>query len=145
MTARKRGRIVMIGSVSGIAPSVASSLYNAAKFGIRGFTLGFRQDLEGTGVGISLVEPGFVRDAGMFVESGGKLPKGVRTVSPEDVARAVVTAIKKDRAETVVAPVELRIGAKLGSVFPSFNAKVQRLGGGGKIAESMAEGQREKR
>ena len=145
MTSRKRGHIVMIGSVSGITPSVASSLYNAAKFGVRGFTLGFRQDLDGTGVGISLVEPGFVRDAGMFAESGGKLPRGVRTVTPEDVARGVVNAITKDRVETVVAPLELRVGARFGSVFPGFNAKVQKMGGGDKVAGSIVEGQRDKR
>lgn len=145
MSPRRRGHIVMIGSVSGISPSVSASLYNATKFGLRGFTLGFRQDLDGTGVGISLVEPGFIRDAGMFVESGGVLPKGVRTSSPRDVARGVVEAIVKDRAETIVAPIEIRVGARFGSIFPDLNARLQKLGGGDKVAESMVEGQRDKR
>ncbi len=145
MTARKSGHIVMIGSVSGISPSIATSLYNATKFGLRGFTLGFRQDLAGSGVGISLVEPGFIRDAGMFVESGGVLPRGVRTSTPEQVARGVVNAIVRDKAETIVAPVELRVGAKFGSVFPGINARIQKLGGGEKVAESIVDGQRDKR
>lgn len=145
MSARGRGHIVMIGSVSGITPSVAASMYNATKFGLRGFSLGFRQDLAGTGVGLSLVEPGFVRDAGMFVEAGGKLPRGVRTVSPQDVAQGVITAIVNDRAEIVVAPVELRAAARFGSVFPTLNARIQKIGGADKVAESLESGQRVKR
>ena len=47
---------------------------------------GFRQDLADRGVGVSIVEPGFVREAGMFADSGAKLPPGARTVSPEAVA-----------------------------------------------------------
>ncbi len=145
MTSRQHGHIVMIGSVSGISPSIATSLYNATKFGLRGFALGFRQDLAGSGVSISLVEPGFIRDAGMFVESGGVLPKAVRTSSPEDVAAGVVKAIVNDKAETVVAPVEIRVGAKFGSVFPGLNARIQKAGGADKVAASMVEGQRGKR
>ena len=92
-----------------------------------------------------MVEPGFIRDAGMFVESGGVLPKAVRTSSPEDVAAGVVKAIVNDKAETVVAPVEIRVGAKFGSVFPGLNARIQKAGGADKVAASMVEGQRGKR
>lgn len=145
MSARKRGRIVLIGSVSGITPSPEASLYNATKFGIRGFALGFRLDLEDVGVGVSVVEPGFIRDAGMFVESGGTLPPGVRMSSPEQVAHGVLKAIKKNRAEVVVAPAELRAGARFGSVFPSMNARIQKAAGASKLGKQMAEGARSKR
>ncbi|MEO6473450.1 MAG: SDR family NAD(P)-dependent oxidoreductase [Aeromicrobium sp.] len=145
MAGRKRGHIVMIGSVSGITPSPQASLYNATKFGIRGFGLGFRLDLEGKGVGVSVVEPGFIRDAGMFVESGGTLPTGVRTSTPQQVANGVVKAIRKNKAEVVVAPAELRAGARFGSVFPTINARIQKAGGGDKLGKQMAEGSRNKR
>jgi short-subunit dehydrogenase len=145
MVARGRGHIVMIGSVSGKIASADASLYNATKFGLRGFSLGFRQDLAPHGVGLSLVEPGFVRDAGMFVESGGTLPKGLRTVTPEAVARKVIKAIRRNRAEVVVAPVELRAGASFGASFPTISAALQKAGGGEKVSKSMVEGQRDKR
>ena len=145
MVERRRGHIVMIGSVSGKAASAESSIYNATKFGLRGFSLGFRQDLAPSGVGLSLVEPGFVRDAGMFVEAGGRLPKGVRTVTPERVATRVIQAITRDRAEIVVAPVEMRAGAIVSSVFPTLSARLQKAGGGEKVARSLVEGQRHKR
>lgn len=145
MVQRGRGHIVMIGSVSGKVASGNAAMYNATKFGLRGFSLAFRQDLAPSGVGLSLVEPGFVRDAGMFVESGGELPQGVRTVSPEQVASAVVRAIRKDRAEIVVAPVELRVGTAIGGMFPTLSAKLQKVGGADRVAASMVDGQRDKR
>ena len=49
------------------------------------------------GVGVSSIFPGFIRDAGMFADSGAKLPAYVGTKPPEDVARAVVEG---DRAAT---------------------------------------------
>ena len=134
MVERGAGHIVLIGSLSGLTASPASSMYSATKFGLRGFSLGLRQDLHGTGVGVSHVLPGFVRDAGMFVESGMQLPRGVRTVTPEAVAQGVVSAITRDRAEVVVAPIELRIGALLGSVAPALAASVQRRAGAAEVA-----------
>lgn len=145
MVARGRGHIVMIGSVAGKVASGNAAMYNATKFGLRGFSLALRQDLAPHGVGLSIVEPGFVRDAGMFVESGATLPSGVRTVSPEQVARKVVQAVVKNRAEVVVAPIELRVGTAVGSVFPTLSAVLQRAGGADKVAASMVDGQRDKR
>jgi short-subunit dehydrogenase len=145
MVERGRGHIVLIGSLSGKAASVKASLYNATKFGLRGFALGFRQDLADRGVGVSIVEPGFVSDAGMFVKSGASLPKGARTVTPERVAAGVMKAVLGDRAEVVVAPVELRGGAVLGGLLPELSARMQKAAGGAKLARAMAEGQKENR
>ena len=145
MVERGRGQIVLIGSVSGKITSTSSSLYNATKFGLRGFGLGLRQDLADQGVGVSVVEPGFVREAGMFADSGVKLPPGARTVTPEAVADGVVKAIRRDRAEVVVAPVEMRIGAALVASTPGLAAAVQKAGGGAKVAAGIAEGQRHTR
>jgi short-subunit dehydrogenase len=133
MTARRSGHLVFIGSLSGIVASPGTTLYNATKFGLRGFTDALRQDLHGTGVSASIVEPGFVRDAGMFANSGMEIPRGTRTASLEQVAAAVVKAIVKDRGEIVVAPPELRLGARLGSLFPALNAAIQRRAGAADI------------
>lgn len=145
MVERGKGHIVMVGSVSGKIASTDSSLYNATKFGLRGFTLGFRQDVAPRGVGVSIVEPGFVREAGMFADSGTKLPPGVRTVSPEDVVDGVIKAIRRDRAEVVVAPVELRAGAAFAASLPELAAVIQKVGGGAKVSAGIAQGQRDKR
>ncbi|HSI25795.1 MAG TPA: SDR family NAD(P)-dependent oxidoreductase, partial [Aeromicrobium sp.] len=57
MLPRGRGHIVLIGSLAGRATSPLTSMYNTTKFGLRGFALAHREDLRGTGVGVSIVEP----------------------------------------------------------------------------------------
>ena len=60
-----------------------------------------RADLRPAGVGVSTIFPGFIRDAGMFAEADVRLPPGVGTRSPEDVAAGVISAIERDRAEVI--------------------------------------------
>jgi len=64
MQQRAAGHIVFIGSIGGRVPAADAAIYDATKFGLRGFALGLRQDLHHTGVGVSIVEPGFIRGAG---------------------------------------------------------------------------------
>jgi short-subunit dehydrogenase len=134
-----------VSSLSGKAASPGGSVYSATKFGLRGFALGLRQDLRPHGVGVSVVAPGFVRDAGMFHDSGAKLPPFVGTSSPEQVADGVVKAIERNRAEVEVAPFGVRAGAAAGGLLPELLANLQRRLGGDRISERMAEGQRPKR
>lgn len=145
MVQRRRGHIVMVGSLSGLIASPGGAIYSATKFGLRGFAHGLRQDLEPAGVGVSVVLPGFVRDAGMFARSGVKLPPGVRTSSPVEVGRGVVRAIERNRPEVLVAPPELRLGALLGTVAPGIAARLQRRAGASKVTTRLARGQRDLR
>jgi len=145
MVARGSGHMVFVSSLSGKSAGPRSSLYSATKYGLRGFSLALRQDLEPHGVGVSCVFPGFVRDAGMFATSGASLPPGVGTVTPEAVAAGIVRAVERDRAEVDVAPLGLRLGARVAGVAPGLTARVQRKLGGDKVARSIADGQREQR
>ena len=70
----------------GRSGSPRSSLYSATKFGLRGFAFGLREDMHPNGVGVSIVSPGFVREAGMFHDAGSKPPPGLGTTTPEKVA-----------------------------------------------------------
>lgn len=145
MVAAGRGHLLMIGSISGRTSSPATSLYSAAKFGLRGFAHALRQDLHATGVGVSIVQPGFVRGAGMFADTGATPPAGVRTVTPERVAAGAVSALERDRAEVNVAPVELRLGSAIGSLFPSLGAAVQRRAALESFIGQITQAQRHKR
>jgi short-subunit dehydrogenase len=120
-------------------------MYSATKFGLRGFALGLREDLRPHGVGVSIVAPGFIRDAGMFHEAGVKLPWYVRTRSPQQVAAAVIRSVERNRAEVDVAPLGLRLGASFASVAPALAAEVSRRLGSDRIALAHVEGQRGKR
>ncbi len=126
LSAGTPGHVVLIGSLSGLAASPQTRMYNATKFGLRGFGLSIRQDLHGTGIGVSTVEPGFISEAGMFAQSAIDLPAGVRTKKPVDVGRAVAEAIERDRGEVFVSPIELRLMSTLATLAPSFSARVQR-------------------
>jgi short-subunit dehydrogenase len=144
MAARGGGHIVFINSLSGKVAAPRRSLYSATKFGLRGFALGLRADLYGSGVGVSAIFPGFIRDAGMFADSGATLPAGVGTRAPEDVAAAVVRAIERDEAEIDVAPLGLRLGALLTGLTPGLGTIVGRWLGAERIADDVARGQRGK-
>jgi short-subunit dehydrogenase len=144
MIERGSGHIVMIGSLSGVAPTARQSVYNATKFGLRGFTLALREDLRETGASASLVAPGFVRDAGMFADSGAAAPAGMGTTTPERVSAAVVDAIENDRGEIAVAPFRQVRLAKFAGSHPEFAGRVSGKAAI-KAADEVAKGQADKR
>jgi short-subunit dehydrogenase len=145
MAERGQGHLLFMSSLAGKAATAGSSIYNATKFGLRGFAGALRAELRPHGVGVSAVFPGFIREAGMFAESGAKLPPGVGTRTPQDVADAVVSAIERNRGEVDVAPLTLRLGSTFSGIAPEIAATFTRKVGAEKIATSVADGQREKR
>jgi len=145
MVARGSGHLVFMSSLAGKAGAPGNSVYAATKFGLRGFGLALREDLASKGVGVSVVLPGFIRDAGMFADSGAKLPPYIRTKRPDDVARAVVKAIEHNRAELDVAPLPLRAGTLLASLAPGPIGAAQRKLGAVKTSDQIGRGQTGKR
>jgi uncharacterized protein len=144
MAQRGSGHLVFVSSLAGKVASPGSGLYSATKFGVRAFAAALRQDLHATGTGVTTVFPGFVRGAGMFAEADVALPKGIGTVTPEQVADAVVEGIERDKGEIDVAPLGLRAGALVAAVSPGLSARVQRRTGG-ELSEAIAKGQADKR
>jgi short-subunit dehydrogenase len=145
MVERGSGHLVFMSSLSGKAATPRTSVYCATKFGLRGFASALRQDLRPAGVGVSAVFPGFVRDAGMFAESGAKLPPGVGTSTPEQVADAVARAIERNRGEIDVAPLPMKAGTLIAGVAPELAATFTRASGGARVADGIGAGQRRKR
>jgi short-subunit dehydrogenase len=145
MVARGSGHLLFMSSLGGRAAAPGTSVYSATKFGLRGFALSLREDLAPKGVGVSVILPGFISDAGMFADSGAKLPAYVGLKSPEDVARAVVKAIESNRAELDVAPLPLRAGAVLASLAPGPVGAIQRRMGATATAAQFEKGQLDKR
>ncbi|HRV59821.1 MAG: SDR family NAD(P)-dependent oxidoreductase [Solirubrobacterales bacterium] len=145
MLERGRGKLVMIGSLAGKAGSPRSSIYNATKFGLRGFAFGLAADLNDTPVSLTLVAPGFVREAGMFADSGADAPPGLGTTTPGKVADAVLRAVDSDRIEITVAPLIQRTMAHVGLMSPHISHRVQSGPAGQNAADSLASGQTEKR
>ena len=137
---------MFVSSLSGKAAAPRGSIYSATKFGLRGFALGLREDLRGTGVGVSTVFPGFIRDAGMFHESGAQAA-GLRrhagrrrTSPPRSCGRSSATARRSTSRRSA-----LRLGTAVAGLLPELMRPLQRRLGALEIAEAMAEGQRDKR
>ncbi len=145
MLERGSGHLLFMSSIGGKTTVPGNPLYHATKYGLRGFAAALRTDLSDTGVGVSCLFPGFIRDAGMFADSGMKLPPGTGTRSAEDVARATIDAIEHNRGEVDVAPMAQRGGAILAGLAPDIAANVVRRLGGRDIARAAEEGLRDKR
>jgi short-subunit dehydrogenase len=140
MRERGSGHLVFISSLQGKIAFANSSVYTATKFGLRGFALSLRDELWGTGLGVSLVLPGFIREAGMFADSGAKAPPGLGTSSPEEVGEGVAEAIEHDRAEVEVAPILQRLGVAFAHRRPQLASRFTR-GSAGRVADRVSEGQ----
>jgi short-subunit dehydrogenase len=144
MRERGAGQLVFISSLSGKAAAPRASVYAATKFGLRGFALALREDLWNTGVGVSVVLPGFVRDAGMLADAGARAPGGLGTITPEQAAGGVVAAIERNRGEVHVASKRLRLAAGFAHHNPELAARMSRRFAG-RAADKVAGGQTDKR
>ncbi len=145
MLKRKSGHMVFMSSVAGLVPVAGASVYNATKFAIRGFALALREELWGTGVGVSVVCPTFVSEAGMWAETGVRINPMIGEVSPQQVADAVWTAIAKNRGEVDVVPLHVKAGLIVQSLAPGLFTSVARASGAAKAADEASERLRNKR
>lgn len=145
MAERRSGHMVFVSSLSGKTAGPGTSMYSATKFGLRGFGQGLREDMRAHGVGVSVVFPGFISDAGMFADTKVELPRGVGTSTPEQVADAIVDAIERNRGEVDVAPLPMRLGAAFAGLAPEISSRATRRVGSDRIAGDMAASQSAKR
>jgi len=99
MIARGRGHVVNIASMAGKIAIPGMAVYNASKFAAVGLTAAVRREVAGTGVSVSAVLPSAVRTE---LASGAPLGRGMPTVDPEVVARAVVSSCRTRKAEIPV-------------------------------------------
>jgi len=80
-----RGHVIITGSVAG-RRVLAGSMYAATKWAVSAIGYGLREELRGTGVRVTLIEPGMV-DTPFFDAPPSD------ALRPEDVARSVVYAL----------------------------------------------------
>lgn len=116
MIARGRGHIVLVASIAGAVGVREEAVYSAAKAGLLVFAEGLRHELDGT-VGVSVVLPGVV-DTPFFERRGTPYTRRRPVpVPPERVARAIVSAVERDRAESYV-PGWLQLPVRLRGTAP---------------------------
>lgn len=108
----RRGFVVVISSVAGFAPLAGRAGYAASKHALHGLFDSLRVEWRALGLRVLLVCPGFTETgiaAAALGPDGGR-PRDERTTtgrvaSPDQVARAVVRAVRRDRRQIVLSPV----------------------------------------
>jgi NAD(P)-dependent dehydrogenase (short-subunit alcohol dehydrogenase family) len=104
------GHILNVGSMSGfLSAKRQTGIYTTAKYAVTGLTESLAHELEGTGIGVSLVFPGgvntgfYTSSAQLRGELGGENDFAAPTVesaafmSPEEVAARAVAGVKAGR------------------------------------------------
>ncbi len=92
----RRGQIVNIASQAGKTGFPGGATYCATKFAVVGLSEAVRNELHGTGVGVTCVMPGVVDTR---LGAGLSQPGFVELVTPQEVADGIVRGIVEDRPE----------------------------------------------
>lgn len=108
MIERGGGQIVTIASAASRIAAAGESTYSATKHGVLGYVTGLRAELGGTGVDVGVIMPVVVDTELAVGTSNGTGPR----LTPEQVAGAVASMIRRPRAEVAV---------------PSYFATVERF------------------
>lgn len=142
MLERGYGRIINISSIAGRVGFPFTEAYAASKDGLIAFGRVLRNDYGRAGVSASAVIVGAVKGAGIGQRTLDELGLKTNTsfmVTPEKVAKAVVRAIAKDKAEIVVMPGPGRLLKALMDLFPGFGPAMNRVSGGDKLIAAVAD------
>jgi all-trans-retinol dehydrogenase (NAD+) len=125
MARRGSGHVVNVSSTAGKVGVANLGGYCASKFAVIGLTDAARAETAGTGVRFTIVNPGYIR-TGMF--DGSKPSIVTRWLEPQDVADAVVKALKRGDAEVCVPSFTVRMAAfTRGLCVPRLTDPVFRL------------------
>jgi NAD(P)-dependent dehydrogenase (short-subunit alcohol dehydrogenase family) len=114
MRPRGRGHIVNMSSLAGVLPVPGVATYCATKHGVVAYSEVARAELAGTGVEVSCVMPGIVKTE---LSSGMEDTRYMRSVTPEQVAEAIVDALQRPKFDVFV-PKEGAIAHRLKGILP---------------------------
>lgn len=106
---KSRGTLVLMGSIGSYIAGPGSSPYTMSKFAIRALADALRGELAAHGVGVVLVNPGFIESDFRRVDNEGVLHEGKQDpippwlqVSAEDAARDIVRAVRRGQGEHII-------------------------------------------
>jgi NAD(P)-dependent dehydrogenase (short-subunit alcohol dehydrogenase family) len=114
MLPRGRGHLVNVASGVGRVPLPGSAVYSATKHGVVGLTESLRLEYRDSGVRFSVVQPAQVETAML---DGQARPKLLACVTPQEVADAILKAVRQNRFEVWV-PANQAVTSKIGTILP---------------------------
>lgn len=130
MLGRGRGHVVFIASVAGKIGPAYSEPYAATKAGLVGLTQSLRSEYIDAPVGFSVVCPGFVAGDGMYQRmkenEGVKSNRLLGETTLDKVGKAVLEAIREDRAEVIESGAPIRPMLALVQVAPGLVERLAR-------------------
>ena len=116
MVERGRGHVINLGSTAGEITYPGGAVYCATKAAERAINDGLRQDVLGTPIRVTTVDPGMVETEFSIVrfhgdrERAGNVYKGIKPLTAEDVAEVIVWAASRPEhvniARVLLTPVQ---------------------------------------
>lgn len=127
MLARRRGWIVNVASIAARIGSRNHAIYCASKFALAGVSESLGYELEGSGVGITLVNPGVIDTPFFDHASFAAFPSHARAraIPAARVAAAIMRAVEREDHEITV-PRSYALGTVLKTVAPGFFRRLMR-------------------
>lgn len=120
MIERGRGHLAVVASVAGRFGSPFEGVYAATKFGQVGLAEAVGVEVSGTGVGVTIVDPGVV-DTDFFSARGHSYDRSFpRPIPAEKVAAALVRAVERGRTGEVFVPGWFRYALAFRHLAPSL-------------------------
>lgn len=111
------GHVANVSSIFGLIGVPSQSAYNAAKFGVLGFTEALRHEMRGTGVNVSTIHPGGINtnivrharvqqgpDAEAEHEEAIERFAQFTMTQPDGAARTIMKGIRKNKARILIGP-----------------------------------------
>jgi len=122
MIQQKRGHIINIASLAGIAPIPGIALYSSSKFAVRGFSLALAQELKPKGVSVSVVCPDAIETPMLTLqedyEEAAMTFSGNKALTVEDIGHQIFNKVIPKKPVEVTIPFSRGFVAKLGGALP---------------------------
>ncbi|MGB1550766.1 MAG: SDR family NAD(P)-dependent oxidoreductase, partial [Parvibaculales bacterium] len=116
-TAKGSGHVANISSIFGLISVPTQSAYNAAKYGVLGFTDALRHEMRGTDIGVSTIHPGGINtnivrhariqqgpDAEAEHEEAIERFAQFTMTQPDGAAKVIMKGIRKNKARILIGP-----------------------------------------
>jgi len=127
MAARGRGGILNVSSLAGFQPGPMNATYGATKAFVTSFTEAVHQEMQGTGVSVTVLCPGFTRtDFQKTANAPAESVPGFMWQESDEVARAGLDAVAKNHASAIPGLVNKTLGT-FSQMAP--NALTRRIAG----------------
>ena len=117
MIAKGSGHVANISSIFGLISVPTQSAYNAAKYGVLGFTDALRHEMRGTGIGVSTIHPGGINtnivrhariqqgpDAEAEHEEAIERFAQFTMTQPDGAAKTIMKGIRRNKARILIGP-----------------------------------------